>query len=647
MWHKSLQNLYKIIGLCAVFTLKAAGPTYAQDIGLVEGLEKLISFDREKLQNKAKIIASNPLLASDMKNKQIFIDEDFLLSIFFNSDPNYLRLISENLCSFYNLLNANVLKTAEGPITNMMVRVVDTEGNNQSAITPLADYLSRNAKGRCNSINQVKKAFSRKKIKKTFAAQDFKIPTDLKSCHDNFNYWISNQYTAHYCNIAKSIGAIQTARRKLEKGNLTIRSKQKLRAEVLQGEKYRKIVDNDRYYYLNHLCSNLRDEKSYCEKYTTLSYWNKILQTKSHLEYIAYRCQGILQSKKIPNTRGKLEECIGMINRNKYLCTFSNNQRYPSLSPRPNCDDISTALNSATLFSDYKDCPGNISNEGVINISRLIMHRERKALTPSLTACNTNPSAMFAKLNLDADNDKAWGLQLCYDDKINEKEICLPTIMGEHPDSPYSESKVLHDILVKTRGVSKTSKCIILEKKEYRPHLLKYKNGCFAIYDETNCTAITCPKTLMLNEKKITHIRYTGDVRFDYFPSSFRNEKYSVVKILTDKRKLKSSRISNYSSVKFFFKERENTILHGIACIEDLLPYHFKKRYFNQCRPVAFIVDGMIPEIDGSDNKELVIRTAIDDIHSPRIIRWPQLFSALKNYQQFHPLKIWTLYAIN
>ncbi len=82
---------------------------------------------------------------------------------------------------------------------------------------------------------------------------------------------------------------------------------------------------------------------------------------------------------------------------------------------------------------------------------------------------------------------------------------------------------------------------------------------------------------------------------------------------------------------------------HGIGCAEDLLPEHFSKESFNQCSPLPFIVDGYREK---AGIYSVVIRTAYDSLHAPRLVPWTNLFSALKDYQRLHPLDIWGLYAL-
>jgi hypothetical protein len=97
-------------------------------------------------------------------------------------------------------------------------------------------------------------------------------------------------------------------------------------------------------------------------------------------------------------------------------------------------------------------------------------------------------------------------------------------------------------------------------------------------------------------------------------------------------------------SISSFFKKSKNGIIHGVGCAEDLLPSFFKSRAFNQCTPLPFIIDGMIKE---NDKTVFITRTAIDSLQAPRMVNWSLIFSAVKSYQRYHPLKLWTLYGLD
>ena len=96
--------------------------------------------------------------------------------------------------------------------------------------------------------------------------------------------------------------------------------------------------------------------------------------------------------------------------------------------------------------------------------------------------------------------------------------------------------------------------------------------------------------------------------------------------------------------VQVFFKQHEKGIIHGIGCAEDLLPTVVRRRSFNQCTPTPFLVDGIFEK---NENKTLVLRTAFDDILSPRLTPWNWVFTAVMKYQEMHPLKQWNLYGLH
>jgi len=253
-------------------------------------------------------------------------------------------------------------------------------------------------------------------------------------------------------------------------------------------------------------------------------------------------------------------------------------------------------------------------------------------------------NAQFLKANKEADNDDIWKVRICYQDKILDKEVCLPTILGEYPESEFSEEKVIAQILKKTISTPINLNCHILNKSKFNPVSLEHKTGCFGLYDEKNCNATKCPKQIIYNEKSYGHLKYDGDAYFDFFPSSYGKSSFSMHSILKNQFRFKTNMIRNFTDLKYFLKKFNKMIVYGTGCVEDLLPSFFKKESFNQCRPTQFIIDGYIEE---NLRAYMIVRTALDDVHSPRIIPWPYVFTSVKSYQEFQPLKSWTMYGIH
>ena len=118
----------------------------------------------------------------------------------------------------------------------------------------------------------------------------------------------------------------------------------------------------------------------------------------------------------------------------------------------------------------------------------------------------------------------------------------------------------------------------------------------------------------------------------------------SAVKLLEEVYKLKPRQLRNLTNLEVYLRQKPNGIIHGVGCAEDILPQFFKRKSFNFCTPIPFILDGIVTV---NENKVLVTRTAYDDIHSPRLIPWNWIFTGVMKYQNHHPLNQWNLYGLS
>jgi hypothetical protein len=129
-----------------------------------------------------------------------------------------------------------------------------------------------------------------------------------------------------------------------------------------------------------------------------------------------------------------------------------------------------------------------------------------------------------------------------------------------------------------------------------------------------------------------------------YFPLNVREERFSQQYILTHDFKKNGRIMNNLSAMKNYFKKNKSGLIHGIGCAEDLLPTFFKTQMLNQCTPLPFLINGLI--ID-KDKVVFVTRSAADSVQAPRLMSWSTIFSGVKSYQRHHPLKLWTMYALD
>src|SRR5690606_27892426 len=176
--------------------------------------------------------------------------------------------------------------------------------------------------------------------------------------------------------------------------------------------------------------------------------------------------------------------------------------------------------------------------------------------------------------------NKGWNVSACFDDKINNKEVCYPTYFGNYANSEYSLSKVISNILYRTKGTDRNAECKLVKASEYNPILLDYKSGCYIIEPDKGCFTTDCNISIVLDEKKQTHIRFNKSSAFDYEPRTVLTEKYSFTKLIETELKKDSKKVMNISNLKFYFKQNEKAIIHGVGCRELLLPSFYHVRAF-------------------------------------------------------------------
>ena len=240
------------------------------------------------------------------------------------------------------------------------------------------------------------------------------------------------------------------------------------------------------------------------------------------------------------------------------------------------------------------------------------------------------------------DNEFAWKIQLCYEDKIYSREVCHNTILDDVESSDESLTKVVAKIMHKTRGTPKDMPCSFTPQERYKPMMLEYQSGCHIIYP-SNCNSINCDFKIIHNEREVKHITRKNGVEFDYVPNSLRRDKYSQNMQFNSQKEMRVKHIDNLTQLMTHFENHKKSIIHGIGCASELLPTHFKTQYVGECRPITFIVDGTLKK---DELVSLIVRTSLDDLHSPRIISWSSIYSAVTTYQTHHPMNQWSMYAV-
>jgi hypothetical protein len=217
---------------------------------------------------------------------------------------------------------------------------------------------------------------------------------------------------------------------------------------------------------------------------------------------------------------------------------------------------------------------------------------------------------------------------------------CMKYIPGEDESLPFSESRVIQKAVSRMHPGNKERNCKIVDKKNYKPLLLKFQVGCHLIKD-SSCDD-SCQPKVIINGKELGMIRYRGNFEQNILFLSTEDKGMTLDKVLEQSLEYYPTKLMSLSNLKFHLNLK-NAIAYGTGCMEDLIPKFYSRTSINQCTPAPFIIDGYKTE---NFRDYLTVRTVFDEVGSPRFIIWNKVFNSLKMFQSIHPRKEWTLYGI-
>ena len=618
-----MPNLFcKIFILAGLTALSSKAYSQNQENpGIIESLERLLEVHNKQFDQTKTNSQSNLKAISEINDLgEIKIDPQFMRSLIFNSDNNFLRLSQKNECKFYSTLENNLLKTKEGDVENIIFNFKNKDNKIETAIIPKNDFFEQIYKKKCLNNKEFSALFSEVNFQKTIEGIKFLVPKNKLECENIYKEWLENAYTPYLCNIQQIIK----------------KSKNFKKVDL-----YKEKIVSFKRTYLDNLCSNLNSPLRFCENYLKDDIWNKVINGEAPSFKLSFKCQNLLTKNEIDSN--ELKTCASKLIAEPTICETKGTKNSPAFFPLTNCNSISDALNNSKLKTNYHDCPGNVDNEAMTNIHRIVSHFAQKSNPIKNEACEGETNYTFARLNFSIKHDEGWPLKICFYNNIKSKEECLPYIPGSKEGEPLSENQIVAKILYQQKGAPAKTKCRIVDSKTYNPLRSDFKFGCFIVNDAENCTTLSCDKKIIWEDKLVSGIRFTGKPIFDYFPSAFLNERYSFLNMINEVNGTQGRAINNLTDLKFYLNTMPNSIIHGIGCVEDLLPEDFQRTVINQCHPMPFIIDGHLVK---NNETWLVLRAAIDDLHSPRLTLWHNVFNSVSAYRELHPLNTWTLYGI-
>lgn len=614
----------------------------AKSQGLYQNFESLLNIQKTNYEKKINKLSKRSINLNRIADvNEVELDHDFINTLLFYSPSRYSSLAFKDKCSLYDLFLAGHIKGPNGIVQNFIITYQTKKGEIKKGVIKADTFIERIAFLQCPQSKKFHEYFKIKNLNKTAKTITLQTPSTEEECYDIHQKYIQDYTTPYLCKMYEYIDDIpRLTRLSKNLSKAKYRELQQIKKKLRIGQRYERVLNENSFDFLKNLCENIEKPKVFCESFFNVNFWKKIAAGERSVSFIQNKCLDHLEKNQLSSRR--LKKCAREFTAVPEVCHYLN-KRDMALAPRQNCDMQSFALNRSRLFAGYTDCPSKVGNEGITNVSRVVKHLDKKTKNINGSSCEMNTINTFVEFNNEASDGRFWGQQLCYQNKIEQKEECLPTLLGDFPKSEYSISKVVSKILNKTRGYNNSKGCEFITKKQYKPLLLKYKAGCYIIADKKNCFGTDCKFKIILDEREINHIKLKAGTLFDYFPSNYLDENQAQVKLIERYFKKKTRKILNISFLKTVLNEHPDAIIQGTACAEDLLPTFFPKDTLNKCTTLPFIIDGYT---ENNGSLSLIVRTAFDDIHSPRVISWSYAFSALKAYKALHPLNLWGLYAI-
>lgn len=565
----------------------------------------------------------------------------FLDNLIFNNKNEVLALSLRDECSLIDLLGTELLYSSSGKLQYVLIQFKNKAGNEEIHSLDKNRYLNLIGYKKCPNSRKLKAYFNFNNIRKTLSKEKILFPKSLSECKTTHENFTKNVKAPYLCEIAKSTSELE--QKKIELKNLSkanFRAYETLSREVLEAETYEKVINPAALNFLTNLCDHSYDSSRYCEDIFAETYWSnavKGLVSKYPLETF---CSEYLKKETL--SKNDLQVCSNAFAANPEICKNGLNKS-ESLTPTPNCTELSNALNFSRLYKDFRDCPARVGHAPLVTASRMITHFNKTTIENAPT-CETYSIYPFAKFNQDFLESELWQMQICYEDRILRKKTCMPTLLNGVSNSELSLSYTVGKVLARLRGFNdKDQSCRVINESEYRPTLLEFKTGCFVIKKDDRCLGTSCEFKVVLDDQAFTNYTFESKLQFDLFPYRFTEANKSFLKLAEKNFNKDSKKILNISSLKRVFSEKKDAVIMATGCLEDLLPSFTQARRFNQCTFIPFIVDGMIED---SSSNALITRTSLDHIHAPRIIPWSQVFASVKNYQRFHPLNEWSFYAL-
>lgn len=615
--------------------------------GLFESLDRIIKADTEESSDWNNVqINDSILLKKSREGTSFYIAPEFLQSILLNSTSQQAHLLKENFCSLADLLWLNLLRNGQGKFNAIPLLYSPGKASYETVWVSREGYAKYLMNTKCKKSEEAAYLFSAKNLPNVISQIEVPNPREEKACYELFHQALKDSKTPYLCYLVDSSAKGELSL-KMVQSNQNKDIDESSKKIILQSLKAKELLGEIKYDYLQNLCGNLNNKEKFCSYFFSSDYWKKRMIQKSNEELLKPMCT---------DKDGK--SCADMMNKNPSMCIWSMTN-YPSLLPKVSCQESSIALNASSLNFNYRDCPGRIDNSAITNAGRILLHfgydkilfaKMKKPQPPDFNwnsemLCSANVATSFLDFSLKIDWETAWESKICFVDRLQRKNFCSPYIISNNEMSAFSLTNTVTEILKKANRMDKGYTCKTISTKQYDNKLLKFKTGCWILIPDQYEITTTLLK-IVVDDREYRDVFSTqGNVKFPFTSfntqTEYNNFQYKIERELD----VKSSVIKTLPSAELFLK-KDQAVINGVGCAEELLPDHFKTFTINQCSPISFIIAGLVKSSNIAD-AYAVVHSSIDEVASPRLISWKQVIFSVEAYQKYHPQLYWSLYGLS
>lgn len=616
--------------------------------GLFESLEKIITLDSDESKDWKNTTAKNEslLIQKSRSGTTFFLAPEFLQSLLLNATSQQLILLAENPCALSDMLWLNQLRHGNGKFESVPLLYSPGKASYSTLWVSRESFAKYLMSTKCKKSEEMAYLFSAKNLPNVLSQVQTPQPKDEAACIDLLSENQKNPKTPYYCYLVDAAQKGEISLKLLQENSNNVKDLDSKKKLVLQSLKVKEMLGPEKFDYLQNLCGNINTKELFCSYFFSNDYWKKKIINVSN---------SILLTPTCPDKDAK--SCAEHINRTPTYCHWSmlNN---PSLLPRANCQESSTALNFSSLNFNYRDCPARLANTAITNAGRILFHfgydkilfaKSKKPQPPDIawsptTLCNTTSATALLDFTHKVEWDDVWNSKICFTDRLQRKHFCSPYLISNLPNSAFSLTSTVTEILKKANRMDRGYQCSLIDEKQYDNRLLKFKTGCWILTPENFEMTSTNVRVVIDDREQRDVFKISDKVTFPYLSNSTQTEYNNFQSKIEKELSIKASLIKTLSAAELHLKKPQ-AILHGIGCLEELLPDYFISNNLSQCSAAPFIISGILKSEKVAD-AYMVVHSSLDEVASPRIISWHQIVFSVEAYQRIHPRMAWSLYGL-